>query len=57
MNTLTEEELENQKKQSDFFEQYYKDFAAARIKDLHNEEQKEKWAEFIKKYPNGPVLN
>jgi hypothetical protein len=51
------EKTEKQKEQEQIASQYWSDFASSRITNHFDENQKQKWAEFIAKYPNGcPVI-
>ena len=51
------EKTEKQKEQEQVASQYWSDFASSRITNYFDENQKQKWAEFIAKYPNGcPML-
>jgi hypothetical protein len=52
MSDIIEEKTEKQKEQEAVASQYWSDFANSRIKNHFDLDQKEKWAEFIKKYPN-----
>jgi hypothetical protein len=57
MSNIIEEKTEKQKEQEALAAKYWSDFSNAKITNHYDLEQKEKWSEFIKKYPNGcPVV-